>query len=730
MFIDGYLDRLIAAHPVTCPITRELGNFLNFLGKGDTITFLCVLLLIAGYFAGNAKWVKSACAGILAIALSGAVVQALKHIFGRARPQMNLGSMHFIGPNLAPNGFDSFPSGHAIASFTAAAFFSYYYPKRKTLFYSLAAAISIFGRVLFRHHFPSDVLAGGILGIFIGWLAAKKFRPWVEEEITAPLPASMPLPEDKKDNTRRNLLIVAALSCVVLFYKLGGAALWDRDETEYSQATIEMENRNEWLIPTLEGEPFLEKPILMYWFLRPSYLMFGENEYSSRLPSAVFGILTCIAAYFLGQVLWGYKAGLYSAATLSTSFLFAGSYRMLMTDPFFVFFNLLTLLFYACSIKDTGKSTLYLILSYIATGFAVLAKGPIALFPIGVFLIFEWRNTEFKKFLRENVLRHFLLSFLSVLIAFPWFAYSFSVQKGAAETFFLYENIARFLKGSEGHTGPMYYYLIVILFGFLPWSPFLFTMVKKEWKTRASQSRLMEEGTFLLSIWITLLFVFFTVSANKLPHYILPALPAAACLMGKFWKEQAYGTPVDIKNALIFAVSISLLLAAAPASLYFLRPKFASTKLSMPFALLAVFYAISYLQAKKNGWRSCFTNIILGALSFYICLFGAALPWVENFRVTKPIALALKRDVPTDAKLIGYKFSEPSLFIYSGRLFPKIEATSLDSELSDPRPVYVVTTEKILRENNITHPYTVLASKEGFAENSGEITLLLLKNFK
>ena len=99
------------------PLFQVLGDFLNRLGKGDALAFICILMILYGFVRGKAKILRSGGAGILVVAASGIAVQILKHLIGRARPQENLGAFHFIGPNLSQGGFESFPSGHAMSSF-------------------------------------------------------------------------------------------------------------------------------------------------------------------------------------------------------------------------------------------------------------------------------------------------------------------------------------------------------------------------------------------------------------------------------------------------------------------------------------------------------------------------------------------------------------------------------------------------------------------------------------
>ena len=92
----------------------------------------------------------------------------------------------------------------------------------------------------------------------------------------------------------------------------------------------------------------------------------------------------------------------------------------------------------------------------------------------------------------------------------------------------------------------------------------------------------------------------------------------------------------------------------------------------------------------------------------------------------KPIGLALKSHAGPDSKVYGYSVSEPSLFIYGGRLFPLVEEGSLDDLFRSGRNVLIVIKESQLKDMIVRTPYRILARKKGFAENGGEMTLLLL----
>ena len=92
---------------------------------------------------------------------------------------------------------------------------------------------------------------------------------------------------------RRDLMLLGALGAILFFISLGARDLWNPNEPIYGLAVAEMAGRGEWLLPTVNGIEFVEKPILYFWMARLSALLLGGvNEFSLRVPSALAGLAT------------------------------------------------------------------------------------------------------------------------------------------------------------------------------------------------------------------------------------------------------------------------------------------------------------------------------------------------------------------------------------------------------------------------------------------------------
>ena len=93
------------------------------------------------------------------------------------------------------------------------------------------------------------------------------------------------------------LVTLAGFCAYLFFFGLGSFGLVGADEPRYAQIAREMLARHDWITPTLNGLPWLEKPALYYWSAMVSYKLFGVSDWAARLPSAVFATAMIAAIY-------------------------------------------------------------------------------------------------------------------------------------------------------------------------------------------------------------------------------------------------------------------------------------------------------------------------------------------------------------------------------------------------------------------------------------------------
>lgn len=328
--------------------------------------------------------------------------------------------------------------------------------------------------------------------------------------------------ESKTSRSRSNWILAWVLSAIPLlgFWLTG---LFDLDEGFYAAVSGEMLRRGDYITPYYNGFPWFEKPILLYWFAAPSIAVFGEAV-GPRLPS----VLAALALYAL--VGWFVKrevsetAGQVAMVATATMLLVVLLARLMMTDMLLLLSLSAALFLFYLSVKENPN---WRYLSFIALGFSVHAKGPIG---IGLMVIIAallyWRAPS----LRQGFKGVWLLpSVLLVAVVAIWYLPAY-IQNGDVfvQQFLIEQNIGRFLGGDEAHTLPFFpgvlFYIPIALVGFAPWIFVTLSSLRKKNRQPADPFQ-----TFCW-IWAGVVFVVFTLSAAKLPHYILLMAPPIAII--------------------------------------------------------------------------------------------------------------------------------------------------------------------------------------------------------
>jgi len=374
----------------------------------------------------------------------------------------------------------------------------------------------------------------------------------------------------------RNIFAVLALASLLLLVNLGGLGLTDRDEGSNAEAAREMLETGDWVSPTLNYEPRFAKPAFVYWFISTSYAVFGVNEFSARLPSAVFGIGLILLQYgFLAKVC-GSRIAIFGALMLLLNLEMIGVCRMVLTDPELVFFTTLAGYgFWLGMESDQSKSWAFLGL-YVGMACAMLAKGPVGIIiPLLGIIPYLSLTRQWKSYWQKG---YPLLGLLLVgFIAAPWYIAMFTIHGEAYMAAAQANTSGRFANPMEGHGGTILFYIPVLLLGFFPWSAFLpmplYDTLKglTSFRTIANDSTSAQRLAIFSALWIVGLLIFFTLSATRLPHYIFPLFPVAAILVALYWdrcvKEKSPPGLTTSKRILItIGYALGLALAAAPAA--------------------------------------------------------------------------------------------------------------------------------------------------------------------
>src|SRR5262249_10052972 len=129
-----------------------------------------------------------------------------------------------------------------------------------------------------------------------------------------------------------------------LLYPCLDFRLFEPDESRYAQIPREMLQRGDWLVPVLQGEPYLDKPPLFYWLGMASYRLFGPDAWAARLVPALAVHATLLVTYLLGRRTVGDRPALAAALLLALAPGFVTTSRLLLLDGVLTLFVVVAVL--------------------------------------------------------------------------------------------------------------------------------------------------------------------------------------------------------------------------------------------------------------------------------------------------------------------------------------------------------------------------------------------------
>lgn len=315
------------------------------------------------------------------------------------------------------------------------------------------------------------------------------------------------------------------LSCGTLFFMgLGSYGLLDNNEGLYATIAREMYERGRYVIPTLNGVPYIEKPPLLYWLMGGSFHLFGPSAFAARLVPALAGLGTiALCATFVAR-LRGQKCALISTCILGSSLGFVIFSRNVFFDGLFTFF--LTGAILCLYLGWHTKKRVFFLWLYAFLAGALMTKGFLALVLVGfVWGVFWVLHAKKSSSFFEPLDPWGLVLFLALTA--PWHVMASLELQGFAHFYFINEHILRFLGKrvpKDYYSGPPTYYTWRVLLYMIPWTFFLPRFLMERGKAR-------DPLAFFMGVCFWTIFVFFSMSQAKANYYLVSAMPCLAILL-------------------------------------------------------------------------------------------------------------------------------------------------------------------------------------------------------
>ena len=501
------------------------------------------------------------------------------------------------------------------------------------------------------------------------------------------------------------------------------STLWDRDEARFAQAAGEMAAQRRYLYPTFDGQLRPDKPILPYWSMAAAMRLFGRNEMAARAPSIAASAGALLATGAAAAAIAGPGAAGWAMAILATSPLFLLESAAATADALLLFFVAAAFLAFTRLVQTRGAAGWAAALLFAAAG-ALLTKGPIGLAWVAL-------GAGTTLFLARNggvpLGRIAALSAAAIAGAIAIFAAWFLPANAATRGAYLAGGwgrhvVARALTPMEGHGGrflpSLFFYAPVLLVAFSPW------LLHLPGAAAAAGRRAIggDAGRALLIGWSLPGFVFLSLVATKLPHYILPLFPPLAVAVAATIASPEASGRAPRAGILLFApiAAAEALLACAGAA----RLPAPLATLAMPLAVVvAATASAAILRHRVSDARGSASALVAGVAVGVLFVAALVLPALERFKPVPALARTIREATAANAPVATFEFAEPSLDFYVDR--SPIERLDSPGDVVAwcARPgsgVLVTTREALLRVPDLRRlPLARLASAFGFNYSKG-----------
>lgn len=452
---------------------------------------------------------------------------------------------------------------------------------------------------------------------------------------------------------------VVAFSLAIIWIDGGNHPIYPPDEARYGVVSMGMADGGSWLVPRLHGEPHLTKPPLTYWAQAAALRAFGHGEWALRAPSMLAATLTSLLVLWVGVRFFSRRTGVIAVALLSMMPLSLVVAQLANTDAMLGLYWFGALACGWCAV-ETGRAR-WAALMWVSVALGLLTKGPFALAPVGVLLLWLALGGRFREARRLHALIGLPVALAPVVV---WGLLIMRLDPAAIEIW-KHQTVERAM-GRGDHTEPIWWYVPVFLGGLFPATAMLtLPWVNIPWRTAVARLR-AGDGPALLVLAVIAPFIMFSLVAGKLVTYLLPlcaplALLVAAMLDNRLRAgvaERPTGErPPDVVITLTVTVSVATVAALVGGGMYAGREAVWAVA---PFVIVPFACALAWAVWRRSPGRRAGALVGVWAAWMVACLWGYHLQHTARAATDPGAIVALARGLTSSARPTIITFGVPS----------------------------------------------------------------------
>lgn len=478
----------------------------------------------------------------------------------------------------------------------------------------------------------------------------------------------------------RDVLIIFVLALLAYLPFIGRSYLFDWDEINFAECAREMIVSQNYFQVQIDFKPFWEKPPLFIWMQVLCMKLFGVNEFSARLPNAIFGIITLLTLYILGTKQRDKAFGFFWTAMFMGSILPSVYFKSGIIDPVFNYFIFCALYQIICIEQEKQTNYKRAIYAGIFLGLAVLTKGPVGfLIPALTFIVVRVFQRNFTlPFLNILVLLGSMSAVISIWILLEIQAHGTKILMQ-----FIEYQIRLFKTEDAGHGQPFFYHFLVFLLGCFPLSAFAF---------RGQFVKPVESNEKILHYYMNALFwvvmILFSIVKTKIVHYssllYFPGAYAAAQLVYRVYASASVRLKWDFYliftiGYLIFGIATTFIPLIASQTEFiqsFIKDDFGKQNVLAPVNwhwTLGLIGMIFLLGFGFSGYHYRKNNVSMGVIAGTITMVlwlnllnYFIVPKIQQYSQGPPVQFFIDKS-KEDAYLHTWKYKSYAHYFYGKR---------------------------------------------------------------